>query len=348
MLSGIATAHGTRLFVEAETRTLRHGDRFSSPDNVRLVSSGETARLVHRTQELEVAIGCTCEPPFEAHSLAGGGGGTAFLVEEMGRGKFALRCGDRYLAAEEDGRVTLSLDRPLAWARFHTLGRIATVAFDGVETRFFIDDPDDYIQDFHVRGQFYELRQLLTHLEAVPLGSVVLDVGANVGNHTLFYSHHSRAGRIYPFEPNPRARELLVANVEMNAGAGALVDLRYAPLALGAGEGKLALASSPQGNLGGASYAPTSESGDIACRALDELTFLGEVGFIKMDVEGMELQVLSGAEAQIARHRPVLYVEVDRRNEGGFWEWLDEHRYEPVGASYHYLTAKNYLLFPRA
>jgi FkbM family methyltransferase len=226
-------------------------------------------------------------------------------------------------------------------------GLVAMVGFEGGRTRFAVDDPADHIQAHHCRGLFYEQRQMLAHLEVIPLGCTVLDIGANVGNHTLFYAHYSHAYRIYPFEPNPRARDLLLKSIELNPAAAPRIDLSHVSTAVGARKSLVSVSEMQVGNLGGTSFT-VAEGGDFPCLPLDDLTFEGEIGFIKIDVEGMELDVLSGARKLLERHRPVLYVEVNRVNEPAFWAWLETARYEPVGGSFHYPTVKNYLLFPRS
>ena len=81
----------------------------------------------------------------------------------------------------------------------------AIVQFEGLATRFHIEDERDHIQEFHGRGEFYELRHLLIQRDLIHRRSSVIDVGANVGNHTLFYSQHTNAVRVYPLEANPAA-----------------------------------------------------------------------------------------------------------------------------------------------
>ena len=61
---------------------------------------------------------------------------------------------------------------------------------------------------------------------------------------------------------------------------------------------------------------------------IDELFPCTSVAFIKADVEGMELEILRGAEATIARCRPILYVEDDRKqNSAALRSWLISHGY---------------------
>jgi len=219
-----------------------------------------------------------------------------------------------------------------------------TVTFKSRATRFAVDNPDDHIQAHHVRGEFYELPSLITHSQLIPMHGTVLDIGANLGNHTLFYAQHTWAGRIYSFEPNPRARHLLARNIAANDGYRAVIDLEYAPLAISSAKGRLKAVEPHPNNLGGTQFVP-SEDGIEGAR-LDDLNFQGHIAFIKIDVEGGELRVLAGGSSLIRRFRPVISVEIAERNETEFWEWMRENRYQVIGASYNYLHCKDYLIIP--
>lgn len=228
--------------------------------------------------------------------------------------------------------------------------QVAEIAHEGRVARFLIANPRDYIQRQHATGSFYEFRQLLVHQDMIPRGSVVLDVGANVGNHTIFYAHHTGATRILPFEPNPEAQAVLRRNVELNAASARVpVDLQFVHYAVGAAPSRLRIAAAPPGNLGATQFAEAAAGeGTVESMPLDSLAIPGRVGFLKVDVEGMEMQVLAGARRLVERFRPVIFVEVNRANEAAFWAWMDEARYVAVGATYAYLPVKNFLIVPRA
>jgi FkbM family methyltransferase len=223
---------------------------------------------------------------------------------------------------------------------------LAIVKFESVATSFHIDNSRDHIQQFHCRGEFYEMRQLLAHRDLIAGKSTVLDVGANVGNHTLFYARHTKAARVYPIEPNPVAVQILTRNVNANAARGAVIDLRYLGLAAGGNSGRVRLENLPENNLGGASFVPSSGNDGIRMEPLDALEFDGPVTFVKIDVEGAEIDVLKGAETLIAKDRPSLAIEVDHRNSEMFWEWARANGYQVIDAFFDYLAAKNYVLIP--
>jgi len=138
---------------------------------------------------------------------------------------------------------------------------------------------------------------------------ICLDIGANIGNHSVAYS--DCFAEVVAFEPNPVTRHLLNANVLLNA----LGNVRVCDLALSDTQGQAVLSTSV-GNLGKASLEETfdaashqvaTQTGDQFLQSLDLAD--RSIGFIKIDVEGHECQVLHGLSATIAHHCPVICIE---------------------------------------
>jgi FkbM family methyltransferase len=158
-------------------------------------------------------------------------------------------------------------------------------------------------------GQF-EIDWLQTMLRP---GDTVVDAGANVGSHSLpFAQAVGPAGRVHAFEPQATVAEVLQANMDLNGAAQ--VEVHQA--ALGAVPGRIVvprLASDRPINLGGLTlggFGP-GEGDDVALTTLDDLG-LTACRLIKIDVEGMEGEVLAGGVETLGRCRPILYVENDR------------------------------------
>lgn len=142
-------------------------------------------------------------------------------------------------------------------------------------------------------------------LSLVGPDDVVVDVGANIGLITVPLAQ--KAAHVHSFEPQPRMHELLLENVEQND----LNNVSVHQLALGAVFGKAGLPSidyDKPDNFGGVPLVPGS---DIKVATLDSFN-LDACNLIKIDVEGMEADVLAGAKETIKRHHPLLYVENDR------------------------------------
>jgi FkbM family methyltransferase len=156
--------------------------------------------------------------------------------------------------------------------------------------------------------------------EFIRTGDTVLDIGANIGTHTLAFAQTvKQQGRVYAFEPRPEIFRLLEAVVIDNALAN--VTLRQA--AIGATEGVLSVPSlhtEDSANFGALSLVEAmahagesapSEARDIHAVPMTTIDALGLTScrLIKIDVEGAEAAVLEGARVTIERLHPILYAE---------------------------------------
>jgi len=141
-------------------------------------------------------------------------------------------------------------------------------------------------------------------------GDVALDIGANLGAHTLALAQIvGPGGAVFAFEPQRILFQILCGNVALNE----IPNVHALPVALGraAGRAKVpALDYRGASNFGGVSLAG-AQGEDVPVAPLDQLE-VARVKLIKIDVEGMELDVLAGAKATLARCHPILYVENDR------------------------------------
>jgi FkbM family methyltransferase len=179
------------------------------------------------------------------------------------------------------------------------------------------------IEREQARGLFFEDEELRFLAERLPCGLRIVDVGANAGNHTLFFAAVMRAETVVPIEPHPRAAVAIRAAVGENRLGN--VDLSRLGHAVGARSGRLRPVASGSGGLGATRYVPDGD-GPVPLAPLDILV-PGPVDLLKVDVEGMEMAVLAGAAELIARHRPFLFIEVLDETIGEFIAWADAHAY---------------------
>lgn len=139
---------------------------------------------------------------------------------------------------------------------------------------------------------------------------VSVDAGANRGSYTYFLSGITK--HVYAYEPNPSMRKLLQRSAAKN------VTVSEVALSDRAGEAEFAV---PKFDKSFGNNAGSLEIGQLETNHADLVRFtvptrrlddenLTDVGFIKLDVEGHERQVLLGAEKLIARDRPVLLMEI--------------------------------------
>ena len=225
--------------------------------------------------------------------------------------------------------------------------------FEGREIVFWIENAADQIQREHRRGQFYELEEL--HIIRTHAGSskVFYDIGSNVGNHLVYMGKILGAELIVPFEANPKAVATLRKNITAN-GLDAIVDSRMLGLGVGAGDEVRQVFSRHANNLGAArlkKYKPEQAEEDgffekVEVRALDSLDLARDPDFVKIDVEGMELDVLSGMSRCIARSRPAMFIEVSTHNIEGFLSWVERHDYSVAETFTRYQSSVNYMVAP--
>lgn len=167
---------------------------------------------------------------------------------------------------------------------------------------------DRYVgRSLRVYGEFSpEERRLLESL--ITADSTVYEVGANIGALTIPMARKAR--EVYAFEPQRLNFQTLCANIAMNQ----LRNVYAYPVAVGKthGDALVPMYDPTQGGNFGAITAD-GERGEIVERirlALMDNRPLPTL--LKIDVEGMELEVLMGAHALITRAQPFLYVECDR------------------------------------
>ncbi|NLE11963.1 MAG: FkbM family methyltransferase [Actinobacteria bacterium] len=178
----------------------------------------------------------------------------------------------------------------------------AAISVDGV--RFLIEHPGDYIGEWLAQGDFYE-RELLDDIrERVPSGLVV-DVGAHIGNHSVFLAGVCGL-TVVALEPSPESFATLQRNIELNGLQGRVTAINRAladkPYRISVGE------SDPENT--GATTWERAANGECRTATFDSME-LEDVRAVKIDVEGMEFQVLRGAGQTLLRDRPLIYLETN-------------------------------------
>jgi FkbM family methyltransferase len=158
----------------------------------------------------------------------------------------------------------------------------------------------------------HELDVLCSYVES---DGTVLDVGANIGTHTLAFSARFPNSTVVAFEPQPFVFQLLCANVTINQ------RFNVTPFNLAcSNKRRLMWASLEYSKLGSNVGACNLEdiavpsakpfAVPISVATIDNISYNSQVQLIKIDVEGMESKVLSGGIRTIERNHPVIYLEV--------------------------------------
>lgn len=179
------------------------------------------------------------------------------------------------------------------------------------------DAQDDYLQRVILKGRgFYEARQLaqLETFDVIGPESVICDIGANIGNHSVYFAHVLGARKVLAFEPVEHCHAVLCDNILLNNIEDRV--LAYNCL-IGAETGFGEMVRFNPRNLGGTGFSAKSD-GTVPLFALDdvlEADDLTDLDLIKIDVEGMQMEVLMGAEGIIAKRKPAIWIECQPREQ---------------------------------
>jgi FkbM family methyltransferase len=174
-------------------------------------------------------------------------------------------------------------------------------------------------------------------------GVVAIDGGANIGVHTIEWARHMHGwGRVLSFEAQEPVFYALAGNVAINNCWNATV--RWA--ALGEAEGEIDVPEPDYlrpGSFGSLELRPSEKNESIGQEvsydaddcvrtrlvSIDSLA-LDRLDFVKIDVEGMELEVLRGAAASLARCKPVIMAEMVKSDREALVAFLEGAGYEVI------------------
>jgi FkbM family methyltransferase len=160
-------------------------------------------------------------------------------------------------------------------------------------------------------GEFSALEMTLFRQMCAP-GHIILEVGANIGAHTVGLARLvGPLGRVIAFEPQRLPFQTLCANIALNSIDN--VDCCWAALSSQPGYIDVPeLNPREVFNFGAVTLDRGQTGRRVACHTLDQYIGLPRVDLVKVDVEGMEADVLRGGEDLLRRFKPILYIENDR------------------------------------
>ncbi len=138
--------------------------------------------------------------------------------------------------------------------------------------------------------------------EYIKPGDTVLDIGANIGYHTLLAS--KLGAKVYAFEPEPETFKLLQKNVEYNNCVAVLINK-----AVSDKNGTVTLYINPDNNGGHSLEYKHEKSVEVEAVALDEYFPDLKPDFIKMDIEGAEYHALLGMKRMLNDMNVKMVVE---------------------------------------
>ncbi len=198
----------------------------------------------------------------------------------------------------------------------------------------------DLIQQYILLQDKYYEDQLLFRIKHVFGGGVALDIGANIGNHSIYFLKECNVKKVIAFEPVKQTFNILKRNIEINELQDNVILYNYG---LGEMHSKARIVNYDLCNIGG-TMLQNDENGGIEIFSLDELELDEDIQFIKIDVEGFEEKVIRGALRTIEKNKPVMLIEA--------WDRSDTiyniiKLLVPYGYDFQYIYEENYIFYCR-
>ena len=173
------------------------------------------------------------------------------------------------------------------------------------------DERDHVFSIIKNNGEFYEQELLSALRPLLSPGDWVVDAGANIGNHSIYFAGVCGCN-VIAFEPNPVAASILRKNIELN---GLENQVQVHEIALGSEAGTGSIVSPDDHNLGMAEvHRAEGDAGTVRIGPLSDYVGSNRIRLIKIDAEGMDVEVLRGAASVIERDKSAVTIEASSRN----------------------------------
>ena len=229
-----------------------------------------------------------------------------------------MRCADSRLFSTAQKIGLASAASRLVVSCRKLLGRPPHGEFVRGGIRWQLDLREGIDFSIYLLGSF-EPATVRAYRRLVKPGQTVLDIGANIGAHTLPLARFvGPTGRVIAFEPTAFAARKLIANLAINAELAPRISFHQVMLVAGKTD-LLPRAVYSSWPLFAAEAVHPKHRGRLMDTAgaraatLDELVAemrLAEVHFVKLDVDGHEVAVLQGARESLKRFRPLIALEL--------------------------------------
>jgi FkbM family methyltransferase len=192
-------------------------------------------------------------------------------------------------------------------------GDIDTIEAHG--KRYTIANPGGRIGSKIAGGVPYEAK-LLNRIHGLGLSGTAFDIGAHIGNHSLFLARMCGLS-VHAFEAHPQAFDALVANVKRNRLGGKITCHQVA-----AGDRATTAQFREAMTL-------KLDRGDVPVARIDDMIDVPGLALVKVDVEGMEPHALRGMSRHLERSHPLVFAEVHTPAAHGLLaDVLEPHGYE--------------------
>jgi len=192
--------------------------------------------------------------------------------------------------------------------------RVVNIEKAGQVVKFNISEPTEHLQKDWQRLRFYEGKMLDYIKSNYDLGGTFMDVGAAIGNHTLFFAKVCQTDKVVSIEPVNSSYNYLVGNINLNSVENKVIALN---LAVSDANGSGSMEKFFVGGRSNRGMHKLTEGDDTTVKTIDSIVTeqkLENISLMKMDVEFNEVRALRGASNLLSKHRPILFIEIDDPN----------------------------------
>ena len=196
------------------------------------------------------------------------------------------------------------------------------------DTLLYVHNAGEALSDHIVREQDYFEKEILEYLaDKYPQHETILDIGANIGNHSVYFSQYLEYSSIIAFEPIPDNIELLMKNVKDRPN----ISIRQEAVGDKTEKVKMTI---KRDNMG------ACEVNDFGTEVVqqtrvDDWFIISPVTLMKIDVEWRELQVLDGAKNTLKEDKPLILIEDSSQL---YFDTLNSLGYDIIKAWNHHNT----------
>jgi FkbM family methyltransferase len=163
---------------------------------------------------------------------------------------------------------------------------------------------------------FHEFHEFLYLDKFLSSNMVFIDVGANLGEYTLFAAKRVNKGKVISFEPLPKMLENLKENIKLNQ----FENIQVLNYGLSDKENTLPIHEIEDAHEGLSTFFPgtlkSRNSSMVSLKVLDsqfESFEVDRIDFIKIDIEGGELFALQGSKNLIEKFKPIVMIEINKQ-----------------------------------
>ena len=188
----------------------------------------------------------------------------------------------------------------------------------GLHRRYKTEKWGDYLMTFApstdiggklYRGEKFEQREIDIACKFIRDNATVLDIGANIGIHALHFSRAAKSGMVVAFEPQPKTFALLKKNIDQN-NVSNIIPLNLAVDTSSKFSEFYVMSDDAYSSLIDTGRKALVDKIQVLCTTVDSLIGNIDIDFVKIDVEGLEFNVLQSMDGLISRCMPIIFCEI--------------------------------------